>query len=312
MKETTLAVDGFRVPNEMKEVWQVQLTLLKKLLSVCESNHLMVWADGGTLLGAIRHKGYIPWDDDIDMVMLRDDYDKLVKISSREFQSPFFFQTAYSETTPYPRGHAQLRMDGTTAILPYDIDKDFHQGIFIDIFPYDAVPDDENTLRQLIQKRDYLYSRIDNYANRHTSFIHYTQYKKEKREKKEVNAIGFKNYFAQLEDLLRTNKLTDNKTVSCLLFSSDLSKCRRDKEWYNKTLFVPFEDILIPVPIGYDQILTKNYGDYMTPVMAPSLHGTFTVLDPHKSYKEYLPLLRKQRKRMIWKERFQKLFKRLQ
>ena len=73
------------------------MELLKKLLEVCDKHHLRIWADGGTLLGTVREHGYIPWDDDIDMAMLRDDFDVLVKIAPKEFSHPYFFQFGYTE-----------------------------------------------------------------------------------------------------------------------------------------------------------------------------------------------------------------------
>lgn len=293
----------------MKKVWEIQLQLLSELLQVCRRNGLSIWADGGTLLGAIRHKGYIPWDDDIDMVMLREDYDKLVRIAREAFQAPLFFQTAYSEQAPYPRGHAQLRMDGTTAILPADITQDFHQGIFIDIFPYDAVPDDPIARERLIQDRNRMIEEMTEYAYRRPSVFSSAHNQALRRVREDINAVGFKEYYALFEDLFRTYPVSRNKTVACLSFNPDLRKFQRDKEWYSETLMVPFEDTTIPIPAGYDQILTKQYGDYMTPVKAPTYHGGFAVLDTQKSYREYLPALRKQRKKDIWKERFHKYFR---
>ncbi len=284
----------------------VQLTLLKELLRVCQSFNIPAWADAGTLLGAIRHKGFIPWDDDIDMMMMRPDYDRLVEIAPRAFKPPFFFQTAYTEDVPYPRGHAQLRMDNTTAILPADITQDFHQGIFIDIFPYDAVPDDPSARDRLIQERNRMFAEMTEYAYGHASVFSASHNQALRSVRKVIDSIGFKGYYASFEELFRAFPISENKTIACLSFTSDLRKFQRDKEWYRETLIVPFEDMTIPIPAGYDQILTKLYGDYMTPVKAPTLHGGFAVLDTQKSYRQYLPSLRRQRRKAIWKERFHK------
>lgn len=296
-------------PACMEDIKQIQLVLLGELLRVCQSHNLPVWADGGTLLGAIRHKGFIPWDDDIDMMMMRPDYDKLVEIASQEFKAPYFFQTAYTENVPYPRGHAQLRMDNTTAILPTDITQDFHQGIFIDIFPYDAVPDDPSARDRLIQDRDRMFAEMTEYAYGHLSVFSASHNRALRSVRKDIDTGGFKGFYASFEDLFRVYPISRNKTIACLSFITDLRKFQRDKEWYSETLMVPFEDTTIPIPAGYDQILTKQYGDYMTPVKAPTYHGGFAVLDTQKSYREYLPALRKQRKKDIWKERFHKYFR---
>ena len=88
---------GYIVSKQMKEVWAVELDLLAELLRVCKKHGIKVFASGGTMLGAIRHKGFIPWDDDIDMMMFRSDYDKLCAIAAEEFVEPYFFQTEYTD-----------------------------------------------------------------------------------------------------------------------------------------------------------------------------------------------------------------------
>ncbi len=276
---------GYRIPIEMKKVWKVQMDLLKKLLEVCEKHNLKIWADGGTLLGAVREHGYIPWDDDIDMAMLRDDYDKLVAIAPREFNHPFFFQCGYSEKI-YPRGHAQLRMDGTTAILPYPAFINTHQGIFIDIFPYDYMPDDQDELNALIDKRNVTFKRLQCIASfdiRHP--IHSAALF--------CYRHSFQKQYKKFEDLFRNYHSRDCSRVCCLTFIADTDHFLREKDWYHNTVFFPFEDIQMPIPSGYHQILTKQYGEYMTPRQAGSYHGGFWKLDPTTSFLQYLPELKK-------------------
>ena len=71
-------IDGHLVIEEDKKLWAVEMDLAEKLLNVCKKHDLKIWAEGGTLLGAVRHKGFIPWDNDMDFVMMRDDYEKLI------------------------------------------------------------------------------------------------------------------------------------------------------------------------------------------------------------------------------------------
>ena len=83
---------GYVVTHEMKKAWAVMLDLLAELDRVCKKNNIKYYANGGTMLGAVRHKGFIPWDDDIDVMMFREDYDRLMEIGPKEFTYPYFFQ----------------------------------------------------------------------------------------------------------------------------------------------------------------------------------------------------------------------------
>ena len=301
---------GYYVTSEMKKVWDIQLKMVSKLLEVCNKYHFKIWACGGTLIGVLRHKGYIPWDDDIDMVMMRDDYDKLISVSKEEFKNPFFFQTAYSETAPYSHGHAQLRMNGTTAILHGTEFMNIHLGIFIDIFVLDDVPSDDYSLNVMTEhikkmKRPLEFRMANRVVLTTKMRVLFDSIKYRFMQTKK-----FKERYASIEKYIKSYSSEDCKSVLGVFFcqqESFIKQCKFNKEWYKDTLWMPFEDIMLPVPNGYHEILTQEYGDYMKPAKAPSMHGGFLVLDPDKDYKEYLPELRRQAR----KELFFKVLKKL-
>ena len=301
---------GYLITTEMKSVWNVQLKLLQKLLDVCKKYNLKIWADSGTLIGTIRHKGYIPWDDDIDMIMMRDDYDKLISVCQDEFKDTYFLQTAYSEKAPYSHGHAQLRMNGTTAILSGNEHMNIHLGIFIDIFVLDNVPEDNNEMRKMalsiMKYQSPLILRMQNkiiLSKNIALMLKSILYR--------FMPIGtFKWRYKKMENFAKTYADIASEYVSPILLSQTpdfLKHYKLRKEWFSKTIWLPFEDVIMPVPKGYHNILTHEYGDYMTPVKAPTMHGSFLALDPDKDYKEYLNELREKAR----KELFIKVLKKL-
>ena len=131
---------GFPVTEKMKRVWAVQLAMLDEVERICRKYGLRYFADSGTLIGAVRDKGYIPWDDDIDLAMLREDYERFVKVAPRELGEGLKLQTVYTEEN-YLRGHAQIRDGRTTGYNEEDARAGYNCGIFIDIFPLDGMPD---------------------------------------------------------------------------------------------------------------------------------------------------------------------------
>ena len=135
---------GYYIAPAMKKGWAVQMDLLMELDRVCRKYKIRYFVAEGTILGAVRHKGFIPWDDDIDCCMTHSEYKKLCKIGPKAFRHPYFFQTEYTDPGSL-RGHAQLRHSLTTGMLKDEIPfkYKFSQGIFIDIFVLDHVTDNK-------------------------------------------------------------------------------------------------------------------------------------------------------------------------
>lgn len=299
--------NDYYISAKMKKVWAVEMQLLKKLLDVCEKHHLKIWAEGGTLLGTIRHKGFIPWDDDIDMAMTREDYDKLQIIGKDEFQNPYFFQTGNTDIFPY--GMTKIRMEGTTAITVGSVPYQFHQGIFIDIFPLDTVPDNDSQLSRFIDVVEKKRAEMKLYCNHAFSLTNPKYNWRIFKLMRKVNSMGFANYYKSYDDYCKQYANTRNSRVSLISWKWQ-SRYLRKKEWYSDTLMLPFEDIMMPVPSGYDKILTTQFGNYMTPQQVPSMHGGIEAFDVEHSYKEILPQIRKKHRGENWKARKEALQKR--
>lgn len=293
---------GYTISANIKEVWAVQMEMAKYLFSVCDKYGLKIWAEGGTLLGAIREKGYIPWDDDMDFVMLRDDYDKLIAVADEEFKSPYHLQS-FGRDKLFYRGHAQMRCDGTTAILPTDLWRPFHQGIFIDVFVADTIPNEETPeWKRALERADFLQDLLMSttiHCGKLTSPKTYVKYLKSRFY---CLVHGKKKLIKEYDDLFRQFNLEGNTRVCLPCFiRENMQKWTREKNWYREGILMPFEDMEICVPIDYDKVLKTQYGNnYLSPVKEPSMHGN-VIFDTKRDYKVVQKELRKKRRKEIIK-----------
>lgn len=289
-------IDGHLVTEEDKKLWAVEMDLAEKLLNVCKKHDLKIWAEGGTLLGAVRHKGFIPWDNDMDFVMMRDDYEKLIELGPKEFKEPYFLQTLYNDNVF--SGLVKLRRTDTAMIDTwYEQWKPRHYGIFIDVIVMDAVPDNQDLFLKQCDKIRY-WERL--FTRKHVLRSDYSSLRSFFRSLY-VDAFfakdgGVINSQRKLVNMLRKNQ---NQSHDCCGKVEVNLQWRKDKKvelrkcaWYNDTIELPFLDMTLPAPKEYDKVLTSQFGNYMVPIKGASCHDIL-ITKTDKSYKEVLNELTK-------------------
>lgn len=278
----------FTVTAERKKVWAVELDMLDKLLKVCKKYNIEIIANGGTTLGAARHKGFIPWDDDIDLMMTRKEYEKLCGVADNEFRYPYFFQTEYTDMGSL-RGHAQLRRSDTTGALAWEkTRKDINQGIFIDIFPLDKIPDDPKEYTRWINKlRDY--RRCADACVR--TYKHKLSKRLLLRKNIRIFYVLSKSctyWYEKYEKESQKYNESGNSSYGLVTFLLNIDyKKKYPVNIFDSLIELPFEMLKIPVLEQYDEELKIDYGDWHKFVKGGSMHGD-VLFNTDRSYTDVL------------------------
>lgn len=277
---------------DLKTIQDIQLEILIEFDKICRQNNIKYQLFAGTLLGAVRHKGFIPWDDDVDVCMLREDYKKFLKVCNTELDNKYFLQT-YETDKRYIHSFARIRKNNTLAVQEIYSEIDMHYGIFIDVFPLDNVS--PNTIKGKLQRFIiYPFRNIKRYKIKKRSLNSSTIYKKW------VKLMIY--YSLKLFSIKTLNKLEtriacifekEKTTYITTLTDAGINEyyrymSKRD-EFYN-VVEIEFEGKMFLAPRNYEEVLNKNFGDYMSlPPLEDRIphHGLIEVSSNAKSETEF-------------------------
>jgi len=288
---------GFVVSETQKKIWNIQVQLLYKVLEVCKKHQIKIFAYAGTLLGAIRHQGYIPWDDDVDVALFREDFERLCAVAEKEFQEPFFFQTGLTDRKRFC-GYARLRNSMSTAIIKGDETEEYNNGIYIDIFVLDGYIGEGKELDHQIRNRS-LYEMI--------MLSYYSERPKVENKMKDcafdllckaAHLFKYEKWYQLYQKNLARYSGKSNRYSMITHRRELLTKYHCKKEDFDELILVPFETIMVPVPRNYDSVLKEIYGNYMGFPPAEERgewHSGFITYDPDTPYQDYFKRLRDQR-----------------
>lgn len=278
----------YKVDKNTDAIRNIELDLLKQLQSVCEKYNLQYFGFYGTMIGAVRHSGFVPWDDDIDIVLFREDYNKLLEVAGKEFQEPYFLQTMFSDSKCFYGGYSKLRNSYTTAIDIKQWYCNCNKGISIDIFPLDYCYKEfkyNECLRKrirfcqgIILTKLYDISELSDIAN-------ITYWKKLIKIGKKFTLNDLYNKF----NILCTSCPEESEVAVLAKMNWQEPFTTYSKTYFENTVRMNFESLSIAIPRGYKECLNRGGIDYEKyppeELRTPKHSGCF--YDTEVPYNEY-------------------------
>lgn len=273
--------------GNLKDVQAICLEMALAFFEFCKENNLTTYLCGGGCIGAVRNGGFIPWDDDLDFFMPRDDYEVFLRKWSEYAPGSNLKLSVSSDKYIDCNSFATLRDVRTTCIKPYQRDLDIVHGIALDIFPIDGCPEGS-----LARKKQYAWALI------HSLFRSQVVPKKHGKLL-ELGSSALLNLFrnqairyriwSSAEREMSKYPLNECRYVTELCAGPGYMRNRYERQWFDSYIVVPFEGHELPIPVGYDGYLRTAFGDYMKlpPKEARRPHHDAIVLDPSHSYFQY-------------------------
>lgn len=277
--------NDFKISQKRKKIWKTELDMLEKLESIAEKNNLNYFLIAGSAIGAVRHHGFIPWDDDIDIGMHRKDFNKFIELAKNEFKYPYYIQYGIQEDKQFS-GLLRIRDSRTTGIIKNDRYSTGNGGIFIEIYPFDNAPDNKLLRRIIITISSLLYTGI--YVKKYV----YKASIKMKIVRNILRPIKIEQLWHAYNKICQ---ICNNKTTSHVDTLALPVYAKEGIHYFKvddiiKTILVDFEYTKARIAIGNDRCLKKQYGNYMK---YPALnerenhHLNNIFYDPDKPYFEY-------------------------
>lgn len=260
-------MSGIYSTEELKKVQQTAAEILKMVVDYCDENNIRYFVAFGTALGAMRHGGFIPWDDDIDICMPREDYDRFLKIAYKPLLDNGLVLQSFETDTKCPDAFAKVRKMGTRFVEYYNRFLDIELGVFIDIFPFDSITSDEKKRRRQFNDTQ---KWLKLFAYRQTPELAIEPIDTKGYVKRYIRKAVF--YLLQLipakviyDHLTRIIKRYNNEDIKQYgsMFYPRYDKGYISKESVEHPELLSFEGIEVKAPGNVDKYLRELYGDYM-------------------------------------------------
>lgn len=245
-----------RVRKKMNELQKIEFDILLKIDKICKENNIQYFLAYGTALGAVRHKGFIPWDDDVDVIMMREDYEKFCSLPKELIPKDLFLQTVFSDKL-YPYPFAKLRKRNTAYVEEGLEHLEMNHGIFVDIFPLDYIPRKKHL--QIFQRiwSEYLWillarNRVDGVKKIISLFFNFM-----------IPKNRYLKHIKKIEKRMKCNS-SCSKKVALMSYGGRTQYAKQHFSVNDfEIVYMEFEKHMFPMPKGYDRLLKQVYGDYM-------------------------------------------------